>query len=183
MRHSPLLFLVAFVALLALACFPASAQTAPPAPKEVSILWLNRLALSAGANYDWHTGSALNPEPTFKKEFAGGLYGAYVLTEHLSAYGAAVYGVDNKVFRFSPGIHYRFHAGTEFFAFGLTYDYYAGTHAEVARYPHEWAGSVNYARPINKSIVVGASEAYGFDNREWRTSVGIRVPLFFGKDS
>ncbi len=166
-----------WVAMLSLLAMPAIAQ------EKVSLLNVQRVAVAGGINYDWHYGSDLNPEPTFKHEVAGGLYGAYVLTEHLSGCADAVYGVDNKVWRFSPGIHYRTRVGSEFFALALTYDYYAGSVPDVPFYAHEWAVAVSYARPLGKSLVIGATESYGMDNRLWRTSVGIRVPLWLGKDS
>lgn len=172
------LALLAAVLALALFVAPVRAQQQP-----ISAFHVSRVAIAAGSGYDWHYGSALNPEPVFKKEFAAGLYGAYVLTPHVSLYAGAVYGVDNRVYRFSPGVHYRTQVGGEFFALGLTYDYYAGNVPQVPFYAHEWAASVGYARAISKNLVIGAQEAYGFDNREWRTSVGLRVPIFLGRDS
>ena len=172
--------LLCLAGLLALSRL-AVAQTAPP--KEISLLSVSRIAIAAGASYDWHNGPALNPQPTFEKEFAAGLYGAYVLTEHVSGFAAAVWGVDNKTLRFSPGAHYRFHVGSEFFAFAMTYDFYTGESDEVPRYPHEWAGSATYARAIGKNLIIGGAESYSLDNREFRTSVGIRVPLWLGRDS
>ena len=173
--NRPLLLLA--VVALAIAA-PARAQQQP-----ISLFHISRVAVAAGGNYDWHAGSALNPEPAFKKEFTGGLYGAYVLTPHLAAQASAVYGVDNRVWRFSPGVHYRHDVGGEHFAIAITYDYYAGDLPQVPFYSHEFGATVAYARAINKALVIGGSESYGFDNREWRTSVGIRVPLFLGRDS
>lgn len=175
--HRPLILLASLVAL-ALSVVPASAQQ-----QEVSALHLSRVAVAAGAGYDWHFGSALNPKPAFKKEVTAGLYGAYVLTPHLSFGAGVTYGVDNRVWRLAPGLHYRTTVGSEYFALGLTYDYYAGNVPQVPFYEHEWAAGVVYARPVGKNLIVGATESYGFDNREWRTSLGIRVPLFLGKDS
>lgn len=173
---------LASILSLAFLTAPAFAQDVPPSG-EMSLLNFQRVAVAGGLNYDWHYGSDLNPEPAFKKEVAGGLYGAYVLTPHLSGYTAVVYGVDNRVWRISPGLHYRMKAGSEFFALALTYDYYAGNIPQVPFYSHEWAVAVSYARPIGKNLVIGATESYGMDNRMWRTSVGIRIPLFLGKDS
>ena len=176
--NRPLALVASMLTLLMLLALPARAQQ-----QQVSLLHISRAAVAAGANYDWHYGPGLNPEPVFKKEFAGGIYGAYVLTPHVSAYSAVVYGVDNRVWRISPGLHYRQSVGSEFFALAVTYDYYAGNLPLVPFYAHEWAASVSYARPVGKSLIIGATESYGMDNREWRTSIGVRVPLFLGKDS
>ena len=166
--------------LAALLALPAHAQT-PPGTKP--LIDISRVAVAGGVGYDWHNGDALNPVPVFKKEFVAGVHAAYVLTEHWSAAAAAVYGVDNKQLRLSPGMHYRFRAGEQFFALGLSYDYYAGKPPAVPFFAHEWAASFIYARPLTKSLLLGLSETYGMDNREWRTSLGIRFPLWIGGNS
>jgi hypothetical protein len=172
------LAVLTFGAWLALLCKPALAQQTKP------LASLERIAVAAGASYDWHSGTALNPEPEASREFAPGLFAAYVLTPHLSGFGSAVYGVDNKVMRFSPGIHYRVGVGSEKIALAVTYDYYVGDgEKNVPEYPHEWAISLIYARAVTKNLVIGGSESYSTDNRELRTSVGIRVPIYLGKDS
>jgi hypothetical protein len=168
-----------FIAAAALILTASHAMAQAPPREAVPLLKLSRLAVAGGANYDWHSGEAVTPRPTFRKEFTAGAYAAYVLVDPVTLYGAAVYGVDNRVVRFSPGAHVRVQPHI---ALTLTYDYYAGHTAEIPTYPHEWAAGIIYSRPLGR-IVVGGSETYGFDNREWRTSVGIRAPFFLGKDS
>ena len=172
--------LALIAALLAALTAPATAQE----HAKKSLLDPSRAAIAGGVNYEWHGGDAVTPAPAFGKEFTTGIYGAWVLTEHLSAYSAAVYGVDTRQIRFTPGLHARFDLGREKLALALTYDYYAGRPpAAVPTFAHEWAAAVIYARPLTGNLILGASESYGFDNREWRTAVGIRFPLWLGKDS
>lgn len=168
---------------IALIVVASLANAQPPAPKQMPILDLGRAAVAGAVSYDWHSGDAVTPTPAFRKEFAAGVSAAYVLTEHVSATGAAMYGLDSKQWRFSPGVHIRQRIGSEFFAFGLSYDYYAGHPPAVPTFAHEWAASVIYARPIGTNMLLGASTAYGFDNREFRTSIGIRFPLYLGGKS
>jgi hypothetical protein len=160
---------------------PSLAQ--PPSPKEMPLFDAGRIAVAGALSYDWHAGDAVTPEPAFRKEFAAGATAAYVLTEHVSATGAAMYGLDSKQWRFSPGVHLRQRIGSEFFAFGLSYDYYAGHPPAIPTFAHEWAASVIYARPIGGNLLLGASTTYGFDNREFRTSLGVRFPLYLGGKS
>lgn len=155
----------------------------PPSPKEMPLFDLGRLAVAGAVSYDWHAGDAVTPEPAFRKEFTAGAAAAYVLTEHVSATAAAMYGLDSKQWRFSPGVHLRQRIGSEFFAFGLSYDYYAGHPPSIPTFAHEWAASVIYARPLGGNVLLGASTAYGFDNREFRTSLGVRFPLYLGGKS
>lgn len=173
-------FVLAIAGLLLLCSFPAMAQAPPPAGQPASVLDVNRFAVAAGANYDWYAGEA-SPASAFKSEFSAGAYGAYVLTSHLAAYGAAVYGTQNKLWRVSPGIHWRLPDTFPSLALALTYDYYMGDNLPDFR--HEWSASVIYAVALSKQVVVAGSESFGFDNRQWRTSVGVRLPLFLGRDS
>jgi len=129
------------------------AMAQTPPGKEYGVVSLARLALAAGVQYDWHAGHA-------------------------------VYGADSHSWRVSPAVHYRIPDGitkTGSVAFGLAYDYYAGE--SIPPFPHEWSASAIWAMPLTQRVLIGASESYGFDNREWRTSVGIHVPLWFGKES
>lgn len=171
------LVVIAVAALLVGCSFPAVAQEAP---KEYPIVSLARLAIAGGVQYDWRAGDSA-PVPS---EFAAGVHAGYVLTTHLSLAGHAVYGADSHSWRVSPAVHYRIPDGitkTGSVAFGLAYDYYAGEH--IPPFPHEWSASAIWAMPLTQRVLIGASESYSFDNREWRTSVGIHVPLWFGRES
>lgn len=170
------------IAIAALALLlAATTALAQGTPKERPLFDIGRMAVAGAVSYDWHSSS--DPVPAFSKEFAAGATASYVLTEHVSASGAAVYGVDNKLWRFSPGVHLRQRIGSEFFAFGLSYDYYAGHPPAVPSFAHEWAASVIYARPLGSSLLIGVSESYGFDTRSFRTSLGLRFPLYLGGKS
>ena len=92
-----LLFAALAAALFAVA-LPAHAQTTGK-----PILSLDRLGLSAGANYAWHAGESLNL-PKFKKEWEAGIFAAYNLTPTLDLVGSTLSGLDNKTFRSSVGL-------------------------------------------------------------------------------
>jgi hypothetical protein len=165
-------------ALFALCSFPALAQTPPPAPNEYGILSLARLAVAAGAQYDWNAGDA-----AVQSEFAAGGHAAYVLTTHLSLAAHAIYGFDSQSWRVVPAAHYRIPDGvtkTGSVAFELAYQYFAGS--EIPVFQHEWAAGAIWAMPLTQRLLLGASEVYGFDNKIWRTSVGLQLPLWPGKE-
>ncbi|HXU04963.1 MAG TPA: hypothetical protein VN903_28580 [Polyangia bacterium] len=173
------LYILLVAALLALCSFPAMAQTPPPAPKEYGIVSPTRLALAAGAQYDWNAGAT-----TVASEFAAGAHAGYVLTTHLSLAAHAIYGFDSQSWRVVPSLHYRVPDGvtkTGSVAFELAYQYFGGSN--IPAFQHEWAAGAIWAMPLTSRILLGASEVYGFDNKVWRTSVGLQLPLWFGKES
>lgn len=144
-----------------------------------SIMDANRIAVGAGASYEWH-GGRLDPAPPQRNEIAVNLFGAYALTNHFSAVARAVYGAGNRTVRISPGGHFNFVGGSESLALALTYDFYAGDFEPA--FPNEWVVSAIYARPLGKYLVVAASEAWAFSTHENRTSVQLTVPLFVGSE-
>ena len=175
-----LLYLIAIIGLLATCFRSAQAQTAPPAKTEYGIVSLARLALAAGAQYDWNAGD----NAPVASEFAGGAHAGYVLTTHLSLGAHAVYGFDSRSWRVTPALHYRIPDGvtkTGSFAFEAGYQYFAGS--EIPPFQHEWIAGAIWAMPLTNRILLGAAEVYGFDNKTWRTSVGLQFPLWFGKES
>ena len=64
----------------------------------------DRASLAAGLDYAAYSRWGDTSIPTFKKEFEVGLYGAYVLTPHLTLTGSAAGGVDNKLIRYRVGV-------------------------------------------------------------------------------
>lgn len=144
-----------------------------------SIVDYDRIAIGVGGSYDWHGGN-LSPAPPQRSEFGANVFGAYSLTEHVSAVARATYGAGNRNFRVSPGVHFNQKVGSEQFALGLTYDFYAGDFDPA--FSNEWAVAVIYSRPIGKYLIASGVESWGFDNRENRTSVQLTAPLFVGEE-
>jgi hypothetical protein len=92
-----MLVLVAFFGLL---CAPAHAQTTAATP----MLSITRASLAAGIDYASYGQQGNQPLPDFKKAFEVGLYGAYVLTPHVTATGSGAYDVDNRWIRWRVGL-------------------------------------------------------------------------------
>jgi hypothetical protein len=150
-----------------------------PVAAQSPLLDKDRLAFGLGASYDWHEGNP-TPVPPQKDEACANLFGAYALTEHVSAVARATYGAGNRVLRVSPGVHYNVRFGGESVALGLTYDFYAGDYEPVAA--NEWVVSLIYAKPFGRRLTVAGVASRLFDNNENRFSVQATVPLWVGAD-
>ena len=159
-------------ALAALALF-ATASTAAP------LLDGNRIAVGVGGSYEWH-GGTMSPAPPKRSEIAVNGFGAYALILHSAAVVRVAYGAGNRTVRLSPGAHYNLKVGTESFAAGLTYDFYAGDFDPA--FPNEWVVSGIYSRPLGKSLTLSLVDGWGFSNHENRVSAQLTAPLFVGKE-
>lgn len=65
---------------------------------------ISRASLAAGVDYAGYQQQGAQKLPDFKKAFEVGLYGAYVLTPHVTATGSGAWDVDNKWIRWRVGI-------------------------------------------------------------------------------
>jgi len=92
-------FLAAVLAALVTLGVAASAQAA-----ERPLLDKSRASLALGLDYAWYQKAGAEPLPTFKKAWEPGLFGAYVLTPHLTLTGSGAYDVDNRFARWKVGI-------------------------------------------------------------------------------
>ena len=90
-------FLVA-VFLMCVAAGAASAADQRP------ILDVSRASLAVGLDYAWYQKAGDEPLPAFKKAWEPGLFGAYVLTPHLTLTGSGAYDLDNKWMRWKVGV-------------------------------------------------------------------------------
>lgn len=90
-------FALGVVAVLLLRCAPAFADPAP-------LLSITRASLAAGADYAGYAQNGQQPLPDFKKAFEIGVYGAYVLTPHVTLTASGAYDVDNKWTRYRVGL-------------------------------------------------------------------------------
>ena len=88
--------LLAVVALMALAGV-AQAGEQPLFSKD-------RASLALGLDYAAYQKVGDEPLPQFKKAWEPGIFGAYVLTPHLTLTGSGAYDVDNKWMRWKVGI-------------------------------------------------------------------------------
>ena len=88
--------LLAVVALMALA---GVAQAA-----EQPLFSKDRASLALGLDYAAYQQVGDEPLPQFKKAWEPGIFGAYVLTPHLTLTGSGAYDVDNKWMRWKVGI-------------------------------------------------------------------------------
>lgn len=65
---------------------------------------LDRASLAVGMDYAWYQAAGDEPVPTFSKAWEPGLFGAYVLTPHLTLTGSGRYDLDNKLVRWKVGV-------------------------------------------------------------------------------
>ena len=68
------------------------------------LLSIKRASLAAGVDYAGNQQQGLQKLPDSKKAFEVGLYGAYVLTPHITATASGAYDVDNKWIRYRVGV-------------------------------------------------------------------------------
>ena len=78
--------------------------TLPVYAADQPLLSLNRASLAAGVDYAGYQQQGVQKLPDFKKAFEVGLYGAYVLTPHVTATVSGAYDVDNKFIRWRAGV-------------------------------------------------------------------------------
>ena len=88
--------LLAVVALMALAGVAKAA--------EQPLFSKDRASLALGLDYAAYQKVGDEPLPSFKKAWEPGIFGAYVLTPHLTLTGSGAYDVDNKWMRWKVGI-------------------------------------------------------------------------------
>ena len=88
--------LLAVVALMALAGVAKAA--------EQPLFSKDRASLALGLDYAAYQQVGDEPLPQFKKAWEPGIFGAYVLTPHLTLVGSGAYDVDNKFARWKVGI-------------------------------------------------------------------------------
>lgn len=89
----------AVVAALALAALAGPARSA-----EQPLFSKDRASLAFGLDYAAYQKVGNEPLPSFKKAWEPGVFGAYVLTPHLTLVGSGAYDVDNKFARWKVGI-------------------------------------------------------------------------------
>jgi len=95
------------IGLLAALAAPVAAQTTLV---DVPILSEKRISMGLGANYSWWHGDDASV-PSWKKEWQGGIYAAYVLTPNVAVVGKTEYGVDSKLFNTALGVRVTVFAG------------------------------------------------------------------------
>jgi len=93
------IFLVAVFLMCAVAGLASTASAA-----EKPILDKSRASLAVGLDYAWYQKAGDEPLPQFKKAWEPGLFGAYVLTPHLTLTGSGCYDLDNKHARWKVGV-------------------------------------------------------------------------------
>lgn len=71
---------------------------------EQPLLSKDRASLAVGLDYAWYQKAGDEPLPQFKKAWEPGLFGAYVLTPHLTLTGSGAYDVDNRFMRWKVGV-------------------------------------------------------------------------------
>jgi hypothetical protein len=96
MRLFKVLFILTLLALTAPECHAADAQH--------PLFDVTRASLAAGVDYAGYQQQGQQPLPDFKKAFEVGLYGAYVLTPHVTLTGSGAWDVDNKWIRWRVGV-------------------------------------------------------------------------------
>lgn len=92
-------FLVALFLMCAVAGLASTASAA-----EKPILDKSRASLALGLDYAFYQKVGSEPLPEFKKAWEPGIFGAYVLTPHLTLTGSGAYDVDNKFMRWKVGV-------------------------------------------------------------------------------
>lgn len=93
------IFLVAAFLTFAVAGLASTASAA-----EKPLLSAERASLAFGLDYAFYQKVGTEPLPEFKKAWEPGLFGAYVLTPHLTLTGSGAYDVDNKFVRWKVGV-------------------------------------------------------------------------------
>lgn len=71
---------------------------------EQPLLSKDRASLAVGLDYAWYQKAGSEPLPQFKKAWEPGLFGAYVLTPHVTLTGSGAYDLDNKFVRWKVGV-------------------------------------------------------------------------------
>ena len=89
----------AVVTAFAVAAFSGVAHSA-----EQPLFSKDRASLALGLDYAAYQKVGSEPLPQFKKAWEPGLFGAYVLTPHLTLVGSGAYDVDNRWMRWKVGI-------------------------------------------------------------------------------
>lgn len=92
-------FLAAVVAALVTLAAAGSAVAA-----ERPLLDKSRASLAFGLDYAFYQKAGDEPLPSFKKAWEPGIFGAYVLTPHLTLTGSGAYDLDNKFLRWKVGV-------------------------------------------------------------------------------
>lgn len=90
-----------FLVAVFLMCVAAGAAEAAD---QRPILDKSRASLALGLDYAWYQKAGVEPLPTFKKAWEPGIFGAYVLTPHLTLTGSGAYDLDNKWMRWKVGV-------------------------------------------------------------------------------
>ena len=98
MRLFKVLFILTLLVIFAPKCH---AQAAAP---QHPLFDVTRASLAAGVDYAGYQQQGAQPLPDFKKAFEVGLYGAYVLTPHVTLTGSGAWDVDNKWVRWKVGV-------------------------------------------------------------------------------
>ena len=103
------LLLAAFAALF----LAAVVVTTAPAEtlQNVPLFSPLRASLAVGADYAFYSGAQAPAFPV-KKEWQGGVFGAYKLTPTLALVGGTRYGVDSKQFDSKIGLRLKVWSGT-----------------------------------------------------------------------
>lgn len=90
-----------FLVAVFLMCVAAGAAEAAD---QRPILDKSRASLALGLDYAWYQKAGVEPLPSFKKAWEPGIFGAYVLTPHLTLTGSGAYDLDNKWMRWKVGV-------------------------------------------------------------------------------
>ena len=90
-----------FLVAVFLMCAGAGAASAAD---QRPILDKSRASLALGLDYAWYQKAGAEPLPSFKKAWEPGIFGAYVLTPHLTLTGSGAYDLDNKFMRWKVGV-------------------------------------------------------------------------------
>lgn len=92
-----------FLVAVFLTC-AAAGLASPAGAAEKPLLSVDRASLALGLDYAWYQKAGVEPLPQFKKAWEPGLFGAYVLTPHLTLTGSGAYDLDNKWMRWKVGV-------------------------------------------------------------------------------
>jgi hypothetical protein len=173
------------LALGALLLFLVAWPSLGRAQDSTSYSWANLAARgSAGVQggYAWHTGTESNL-PSIRKEWQVGLVGAYNLVPNLSLAAYVVRGFDNHTWRAAVGPRltvWRSVDRKQAAAVGLAYAWHAGPAENLPRFPHEWEGNAAWGLSVSERFIIGASTAYGLDNKTFRSVLGVTYVLTGG---
>ena len=93
-----------FLVAVFLTCAAAGLASPAGAAEGKPILDKSRASLAFGLDYAFYQKVGSEPLPEFKKAWEPGLFGAYVLTPHLTLTGSGAYDLDNKWMRWKVGV-------------------------------------------------------------------------------